>query len=130
MGNRYPVLLVFLAILYQAIAVAVGYAGEFTHDPQWKAVPGEYGPERMLYDPDSVVPSGPRAFRVWILTLDADHSPRRSLEEVDCSNRIVRDIEVVLEKPGKSASHKTIPSEWRDVPKESPRGGLLKILCR
>jgi hypothetical protein len=86
--------------------------------------------ERILYDRDSVVPSGPNRFRVWIAGFDADRSPRKSLEEIDCANRIVRNIEVVVEKPGKPVAHTFSPSEWRDVPRESPRGELLKTLCR
>ncbi len=63
---------------------------------RWKAIAGKTGEERILYDPDSVIPSGPRMFRVWIMGFDKDHFPRKSLEEFDCTNRIVRDVEVIV----------------------------------
>lgn len=97
---------------------------------QWKAISGKNGAERILYDPNSVIPLGPETFRVWIISFDKDRSPRRSLEEIDCSNRIYRDIEVITEEPGKPIRHTFAPSEWRGIDRESPRGELTRILCR
>jgi hypothetical protein len=97
---------------------------------RWKAIAGKEGQERILYDPDSVIPGGPGKFRVWIMGFDRDHFPRKSLEEFDCSNRIVRDVEVISEKPNKPVTRTITPSEWRGVVRESPRGELFKILCR
>jgi len=97
---------------------------------RWKEVPGKGAQDRILYDADSVVPSGPRNFRVWVIGFEKDGFPRKSHEEFDCANRIVRDVEVVVERPGKPVSHSFTPSEWRDVPRDAPRGKLLKTLCR
>jgi len=97
---------------------------------RWKDLPGKSGEERILYDADSIVPSGPNRFRVWIASIGGDGSPRRSREEVDCVNRIVRDVEVIVERPGKPLSHAFTPGDWRDVPRGTPRGELLKVLCR
>jgi hypothetical protein len=119
-----------IAVLAALSAVALFAGPTEAAKDRWKDIPGKTGEERILYDPDSFVPSGPDRFRVWIMGFDKDHSPRRSQEEYDCRNRIVRDIEVVVEKPGKPATHTFTPTEWRDIPRESPRGELLKILCR
>lgn len=97
---------------------------------RWKAITGKTGDDRILYDPDSVIPSGPRVFRVRIMGFDKDHFTRRSLEEFDCTNKIFRDIEVTTEKPNKPVLRTGTPSEWRGIVKESPRGELFKILCR
>lgn len=97
---------------------------------KWKAIAGKNAEERILYNPDSVTPVGPGVFRVWIIGFDQDHSPRRSQEEIDCSNKIIRDIEVITEKPNKPVIHSITPSDWRGIVQESPRGDLFRILCR
>jgi len=97
---------------------------------RWKAIAGKNGEERILYDPDSVMSLRPGVVRVWVMGFDNNHSPRRSQEEIDCSNKIVRDIEVILERPNKPTLHTITPSDWRGIVLDSPRGELLKILCR
>jgi len=116
----------FLLILTFQVSTANAVAGK----ERWKAISGKNGEDRVLYDPESVIPLRPGVYRVWIMGFDKDHSPRKSLEEFDCSNRIVRDIEVVVEKPNKPVSHTITPSDWSGVVRESPRGELFKILCR
>ncbi len=113
---------------FLATAICAGPTGAAKQ--QWKDIPGKTGEERILYDADSVVPSGPGRFRVWVTGFDKDRFPRKSQEEYDCGNRIVRDVEVIVEKPGKPVSHTFAPSEWRDVPRDTPRGELLRTLCR
>jgi hypothetical protein len=120
--------LVFLFLLISSSGVSLGNAA--AGNERWKAIAGKNGEDRVLYDPDSVIPLRPGVFRVWIMGFDKDHSPRKSLEEFDCSNRIVRDVEVVVEKPNKSVSHTITPSDWSGVVRESPKGELFKILCR
>ena len=119
-------MLLLLLVLSLAAAPKVAEAG----NERWKAIAGERGEDRILYDPDSIIPSGPRVFRVWIIGFDKDHFPRKSLEEFDCANRIVRDIEVIVERPNKPVAHTFTPSDWTGVVRESPRGELFKILCR
>jgi hypothetical protein len=122
-----PATIFFLLLFSSSITVAGNaHAG----NERWKAIAGKTGEERILYDPDSIIPSGPRTFRVWIMGFDANGFPRKSQEEFDCSNKIVRDIEVISEKPGKPVTRATAPSDWRGVVRETPRGELFKILCR
>jgi hypothetical protein len=97
---------------------------------RWKAIAGKNGEERILYDPDSIIPSGMRTFRVWIMGFDANGFSRKSQEEFDCSNKIVRDVEVILERPGKPMTRANAPSEWRGVVRETPRWELFQTLCR
>lgn len=120
-------LLSFLLLAFSCLAFS---SPSDAANERWKAITGKTGDDRILYNPDSVIPSGPRVFRVWIMGFDKDHFPRKSLEEFDCANRIVRDVEVVVEKPNKPVSHSMTPSDWRGVVRESPRGEILKILCR
>jgi hypothetical protein len=120
--------LVFLFLLISSFEMSI--ANAVAGNERWKAIAGKDGEDRVLYDPDSVIPIRPRVFRVWIMGFDKDHSQKKSLEEFDCSNRIVREIEVVVEKPNKPVSHTITPSDWSGVVRESPRGELFKILCR
>ena len=120
--------LVFLILLFSTLAISLVSTGAASE--QWKAISGKDGEERILYDPDSVIPSGPRKLRVWIMGFDKDHFPRKSLEEIDCSNKIIRDVEVIMEKPNKPVIHTITPSDWGGVVRESPRGELFKVLCR
>lgn len=119
---------VFLFLLF---SISIMVAGN-THagNERWKAIAGKTGEERILYDPDSIIPSGPRTFRVRIMGFDADHFPRKSQEEFDCTNKIVRDVEVISEKPNKPVTRTITPSEWRGVVRETPRWELFKTLCR
>ncbi len=120
--------LVYFFLLISSTAASLGSAA--AGNEQWKAIAGKNGTDRILYDPDSVIPLRPGVVRVWIMGFDKDHSPRKSLEEFDCSNRIIRDVEVVVEKPNKPVSHTFTPSDWSGVVRDSPRGELFKILCR
>jgi hypothetical protein len=101
-----------------------------TGTEQWKAIQGKIGEERIFYNPDSVIPSGPSGFRVWVMDFKKDYLPRKSLEEFDCANRIVRDLEVIVERSSKPMIHTFTPSDWRGVSRDAPRDELLRILCR
>jgi hypothetical protein len=128
-GRKETILALFLVLIFSfLLPLLTGVAGAATE--RWKAIAGKEGEERILYDPDSVIPSRPRVFRVWIMGFDKDHFPRKSLEEFDCANRIVRDVEVNVERPNKPVAHTFTPSDWSGVVRESPRGELLKILCQ
>ncbi len=124
--KKHRMVLLFLLLSSLEVSIANATAG----NERWTAIAGKTGGERILYDPGSIIPSGPRTFRVRIMGFDADGSPRKSLEEFDCSNKIVRDVEVVSEKPNKPVTRTIAPSEWRGIVRESPRGELLTILCR
>lgn len=124
--EKIGLMLLLLLVLSFAASLDAAEAG----NEQWKAIAGKDEEERILYDPDSVIPSGPRKVRVWIMGFDKDHSPRKSLEEIDCSNKIIRDVEVVVERPNKPVAHTVTPSDWTSVVAESPRGELFKVLCR
>jgi len=130
MENRYPILLISLIFFFSSFVVSLGRAGSGTKNERWKAIAGREGEERILYDPESVIPSGPRVFRVWVMGFDKDHFPRKSLEEFDCTNKIIRDVEVIVERPNKPVAHTITPSDWSGVLSESPRGELFRILCR
>lgn len=120
--------LVFLILMFLTLAISLDSAG--AANERWKAIAGKEGEERILYDPDNVLPSGPRVFRVWVMGFDKDHFPRKSLEEFDCTNKIIRDVEVIVERPNKPVAHTITPSDWTGVVNESPRGILFQILCR
>ena len=128
-GRKKTNLAFFLILGFSFLLSFDAGTAEATNE-RWKAIAGKEGEERILYDPDSVIPSGPRVFRVWIMGFGKDHSPRKSLEEFDCSNRIVRDVEIIVERPNKPVAHTFTPSDWTGVVRESPRGELFKILCR
>ncbi len=125
-----PLILMLLLIPVSSFTLIPAAGASDAAPKRWKAIAGKNGEERILYDPDSVIPSGPGTFRVRIMGSDADHFPRNSVEEFDCSNRIVRDVEVISEKPNRPATRTFTPSDWRGVVRESPRGELMEILCR
>jgi hypothetical protein len=130
MIGRKKTILARLLILIFSFLLSLGASAADAAKERWKAIAGKEGEERILYDPDSVVPSGPRVFRVWIMGFDKGHFPRKSFEEFDCANRIVRDVEVNVERPNKPVAHTFTPSDWTGVVRDSPRGELLKILCQ
>jgi hypothetical protein len=125
MGKRILILLSLLLSLF-ILPLQNSEAGK----DRWKSVPGRNGQEWILYDPDSVIYLQKDLVRVWIMDTGKDSSGRKSLEEMNCSHKIIRDIEVVTEKPNKLILHTITPTDWRGIVKESPRGELFKILCR
>ncbi|MFZ2198356.1 MAG: hypothetical protein WAV13_11525 [Thermodesulfovibrionales bacterium] len=128
-GRKETILALFLVLISSFLpSFVTGVAGAATE--RWKAIAGKEGEERILYDPDSVIPGGPGRYRVWIMGFDKDHFPRKSFEEFDCANRIVRDVEVIVERPNKPVTHTITPSDWRSVVRDSPMGELFRILCR
>jgi hypothetical protein len=120
---------VFLFFLYSLLIIYMG-TGHAINE-RWKAIVGKTGEERILYDLDSIIPSGPRTFQVWIMGFDANGSSRKSREEFDCINRIVRDVEVISEYPNRPVYHTFPPRwDWHGVVRETPREELFKTLCR
>lgn len=97
---------------------------------RWKPIAGKDGGPGLLYDPDSVTHTSKDARRVWIRSFNQDGSQRKVLEEVNCAYKIIRDIQVVTERPNKPPQINNNPSEWREIVREPPFGDLLKILCR
>jgi len=128
-GSKKTTLALFLPLIFSFL-LSLGTGAAEAANERWKEIAGKEGEERILYDPDSVIPAGPDRYRVWIIGFDKDHFPRKSLEEIDCSNKIIRDIEVIVERPNKPVAHTVTPSDWTGVVRESPRGQLFKILCR
>lgn len=126
-SGRQPISIIFISLCFTIFIFC--YPASAGNE-RWKAITGKNGEDRILYDPDSVIPFGPGIFRVRTVSFNEGHSPKRSLEEIDCSNRIYRDIEVITEEPGKPIRHTFAPSEWRGIDRESPRGELTRILCR
>jgi len=126
--------LVYFPLLFSTWLVVSGLVGSgnaVAGQERLRVITDKNAKDWIQYDQNSVVPSGPMRFRVWVVGFDADHFPKRSLEEYDCANRIVRDVEVITERPNKPATHTFTPSEWRGIERESPpRGELYKILCR
>ena len=126
--------LVYFPLLFSTWLVVSGLVGSgnaVAGQERLRVITDKNAKDWIQYDQNSVVPSGPMRFRVWVVGFDADHFPKRSLEEYDCANRIVRDVEVITERPNKPATHTFTPSEWRGIERESPtRGDLYKILCR
>jgi hypothetical protein len=52
----------------------------------------------------------------------------RILYELDCPNRLLRELSLHLFLDGKLQTKDT-PSEWKHVPPETPGANLLKLLC-
>jgi len=121
--------LFFFPLLFSTWLIVSGNA--VAGQERLRVIADKNGKDWIQYDQNSVVPSGPMRFRVWVVGFDTEHFPKRSLEEYDCANRIVRDVEVITERPNKPGTHTFTPSEWRGIERESPtRGDLYKILCR
>ena len=128
-GRKKSILALSLILVFSFL-LSPGTGAAEAATERWKAIAGKEGGGRILYDPDSVIPGGQGRYRVWIMGFDKDHFPRKSMEEFDCVNRIVRDVEVIVERPNKPVAHTFTPSDWTGVVRESPRGELFKILCR
>ena len=115
-------LLVSLFPVFQRIAEA--------GKERWKSISANNKKEWILYDSESVIYLQKDLVRVWVMGTDNNSTRRKSLEEINCSHKIIRDIEVITEKPNMGTVNNTVPSSWHGIVRNSARGELFKILCR
>ena len=116
-----------LALLLSAAALSS--VSEAATD-QWKYAGANEKGERFFYDSASVVYFSKDLIRVWIRELKADGQVKR-FEEINCSFKIIRDIQVIDEGKKKIAVRPSrMPSDWRAMEKDPVTKELHKVLCR
>lgn len=84
----------------------------------------------FYYDSNSVIKIGDDIRRFWIKSTSDNGSQKKALEELDCRNRVVRDVQTITERPNKSTQLSNEPSSWRDVLGDPAMRELYKTLCR
>jgi len=96
---------------------------------QWKYFGSNEKGHRFFYDSASVVYFSKDIVRVWTRELTSD-APTKRNKEINCSSKIIRDVQVITEKTNKAPHTSLTPSEWRAIENQPPMKELFKVLCR
>ena len=101
-----------------------------TINDQWKYIGANEKGERFFYDASSVVRMSADLIQVWTRELTGEGAEKR-LEEINCSFKIIRDIQVVSEGQQKKIPPRpTGRKDWRAMELDPITKELHKVLCR
>lgn len=96
---------------------------------QWKYIGANEKGERFFYDASSVMRISAELIQVWTRELTSEGS-QKSLEEINCSFKIIRDRQVIYEGKQKPRIRHLTPSNWRAMEQDPITKELHKVLCR
>lgn len=116
------VLLVLSIVLFSFRAEAV--------NEEWKYIAENDKGDRAFYDSLSVIPHSVDVVQVWVKNLGHDGSATKILKEINCSHKVVRELQVISERRGKSALPPTPQSNWQAMELEPIMKELHRKICR
>jgi hypothetical protein len=97
---------------------------------QWKYIGANDKGERFFYDASSVIRMSGDLLQVWTRKLTGEGAEKR-LEEINCSSKVIRDIQVVSERQQKNIPPRLIGrKDWRAMELDPITNELHKVLCR
>jgi hypothetical protein len=101
-----------------------------TGSNKWIYIAGTKTDPGLSYDRESIIPVSGNVTQVWTKRLGRNSSEIRVLAEVDCANKIMRDVQIVVERPSAAASSLNRDRSWRGVVRGTPEGELFTVICR
>jgi len=96
----------------------------------WQYVVANEKGERFFYDRGSLTKPAKDVVSVWIKVVRGDASLTRSLTEVNCPAKVIRDMRVITEGQRQPTRFSNDPSEWRPMELDPVTKELHKVLCR
>lgn len=122
-------------VIMLALAAVMGMASPLLaagpSNEQWKYLGGSDKGTQFYYDAASVLYLSKDLISVWTRELAPNSAPTRKLREINCSFRIIRDRQVIVEKPDNRAPGlQNSPSEWHAMERDPVTMTLYKTLCR
>jgi hypothetical protein len=112
-----------LAVIVLVFSVRVEAATD-----QWKYIGANEKGERFFYDAASVLVLSQDVRQVWIKELS--QNPERRLIEINCSFKIIRDMQVISEGKQKIPLRPAGRKDWQAIEKDPVMKELHKVLCR
>ena len=116
----------YFLVVVALLGVGIARAG----NAHWIYLAGDSEQEGFSYDSQSVVQIAPSVFRVWTKTVNPDSSETKTLWEVDCSNKIIRDVRITAERKDFVISSRRPGGDVREVVRGTPEGRLFTAVCR
>ncbi|HWR59340.1 MAG TPA: hypothetical protein VN328_10670 [Thermodesulfovibrionales bacterium] len=110
------------------VMLAAVCSGTEAATDQWKYIGTREKGERFFYDAESVLLLSQDVRQVWIKELS--ENPERRLIEINCSFKIVRDVQVISEGKKKIQLHPVARRAWQAIEKDAVMKELHKVLCR
>jgi hypothetical protein len=111
------------------VAVLVLSSGAGGADEQWKYYGTNEKGDRFFYDASSVIYTSADAIQVWTRELTGE-GPAKRLEEINCTYKIIRDLQVIYEGKQKPRFRPHVYQEWRAMEQDPITKELHRALCR
>lgn len=98
---------------------------------QWKYLGANDKGEQFFYDAASIVSFSKDLIQVWTRELAPNTAPTRRLREINCSFKIIRDRQVIVEKAGnKGPRQQNALSPWHAMENDPVTKKMYETLCR
>jgi hypothetical protein len=96
----------------------------------WKYVTMSEGGDRFFYDSASLIGLPGSVIEVWLKKIGSDGSSSRILSEVNCSYKIIRDRQRIIDVPVRGRPDRDIDPGWRAMELDPAMLQLFKVLCK
>ncbi len=117
-----------IGLLFSMAALAFS-SGAGAADEQWKYYGTNQEGARFFYDASSVMYISSDEIQVWTRELTIE-GPAKRLNEINCSYKIIRDLQVIYEGKQKPRFRSQNLSKWRAMEQDPVTKQLHKVLCR
>ncbi len=116
--------------LLAALGLMLSYSRVEAANEDWQFFATNERGERFFYDRGSLTYPAKDVVSVWIKTAHSDASMSKSLVEINCPSKVMRDMRTITEKPNKTLSFSNKPADWRPMERDPWTLKLFKVLCR
>ena len=117
-----------IGLLFVAAAF-VFPCGAGAADDNWKYYGTGKKGERFFYDASSIMRLSGDLIQVWTRELTSE-GPVKKLEEINCSYKVMRDLQVIYEGKQRPRVRPRTPSNWQAMEQDPITKELHKVLCR
>ncbi|RPI37408.1 MAG: hypothetical protein EHM54_03250 [Nitrospiraceae bacterium] len=111
------------------VAALVFSSGVGAAEENWKYFGADQKGSRFFYDASTVIHLSADLIQVWTRELTSE-GPAKRLEEIHCSFKVIRDLQVIYEGKQKPRVRPRSPSGWRPMEQDPVAQELHKVLCR
>jgi len=120
---------IYFFVLLALSIIFFSYRAEAVNN-DWKYIAANEKGDRIFYDSSSVLPLSENSIQVWVKNLGHDGSATKTLKEINCYYKVVRDRQVISERQGKSTLHPRPRSNWQAMELHPMMKKLYKVLCK
>jgi hypothetical protein len=124
-----PLRRLVLGGLLLTVSALVFSSGAGAAEEQWKYFGTNKNGDRFFYDASSVMYLSADLIQVWTRELTSEGAAKR-LKEINCSYKIIRELQVIYEGKQKPRFRSHALLDWRAMEQDPITLELYKDLCR